>query len=255
MKYGLAIWLFILLSSFTLFNSGEWVKVDQKEWLDAVRLGGKWFIDHKKYEVSIHYESFADYESPISKDASEGYYRRSGSDSHSFALGIHTIQNERMKIVIDSSRKIIMISNRDTSERSSPYSYSDVIKMLENTKALSKQVTEKESTFRIEFNANSPYWRYEVVLDKGHQIKKIKMFLNTEVSPNEDDLKALKTKPRIELTLFNYKGEPAFTHSEFDESVYVSKKDDHFVATSRYEKYRLRDMRVNKGPQAQNKIK
>jgi hypothetical protein len=228
-------------------NTDGWIKIDEKETLTALKEGMNWYGKQKNYQVNILYESFEDYVTLVPSDKSEGYYKQEGKNYHSFALGIHTIQNERMKLIIDSARKTMIISDKDTATRMSPYSSDEILKLLSGTKGMLKQGIKEGVQYRIDCGKNSSFERYEFTIGKDNMLCKLCYYLREAISHDVNNPKALKTMPRAEIKFYNPVSKPALDYrKEFDESKYVVKKDNGYATTESFRKFRVKDLRIIK---------
>jgi hypothetical protein len=228
-------------------NTDGWIKIDEKETLSALKEGMNWYGKQKNYMVSIKYESFEDYVTPIPSDKSEGYYKQEGKNYHSFALGIHTIQNERMKLIVDSARKTIVLSDKDTAARMSPYSSDEILKLLSGTKGMLKQGLKDGMQYRIDCGKNSSFERYEFIVGKDKMLNKLCYYLREAISHDVNNPKAIKTMPRAEINFYNPVSKPVLDYKkEFDESRYVMKKDKGYVPVELFKNYRVKDLRIIK---------
>jgi len=204
----------------------------------------EWYSKNENGKVSIRYASYTDYTSTKAYDESNGYYKKDKKNIHSSALGITTIQNERVCFIVDSVNQIIVLKRKVELNQPlfDPKTFSE---SLDRVKGIKKQTTENKITiYRIEYYANSIYEASEFDVNEKGLITLVKYFYNKEVQENEYDPKSIRGRPRLEISFSGYQTGVSFNYEkDFSEKKYLKDIGKHPVLTDSYKKFQLKDYR------------
>lgn len=236
----------ILLYSFTLRPSTTgWEKADKAEVIAVYEKAMSWFSTNENCKVAVNYASFTDHQITKAYDQSYGYYRKDKKNIHTAALGIITIQNERVCFIIDSANKMIVLKSK--AELSQPlFDQKSFSESLDRVKALKKQKDEQGNMiYRIEYFPNAVYEASEFNVNEKGLITKVKYYYNKEVQENEQDPKSLKGKPRLEISFIGYQTNVKFNYEkEFSEKNYLKDIGKRPILNDNYKKFELKDYRI-----------
>jgi len=221
----------------------DWKETDKSSFLIAFEQMNNWHKLHKEYSMKLKHATFDDYSTIIPSDISSGYFIKSNRNYHSFLLGIHTIQNDRFKIVIDSSGKDLFLSYPNTSIWTE-YDSASWSMNLDECISLKMDESQGGKTFRMEFSEDNELSAYEFTLAKDGRLLQSICFYKEIQSENEDG-KPISTKPRLTISYFDFKFSVSDkTKTEFNELKYIAKSGDNFIPSSKYKEYNLIDQRV-----------
>lgn len=203
----------------------------------------KWFKNTPSYSLTVTHASYKDYKTTVPAEKSVGYFKKDKKSFHSFLLGIHTIQNEKYKIVVDTAQKIIMLGSPELLISNS-YTMEDYAFILKSCKSIKMATYTNDKLYRIEFSANTVISSYEFLIGQDGLLKQIVWYYNQAVR-NEDEENSIASKPRLCISFSDYKKNSVFNYKEdFDEKKYVTLKDSKFVLTEKYRKYKINDIRL-----------
>jgi hypothetical protein len=193
------------------------------------------------YGVTVKYASFKDYTTTTEYETSTGYFKKYSNDYHSFLMGIHTIQNTRYKVVVDTSRKIIAVANPDSTFEKG-LTMADYSELLKNCTSIKSAGEGDEKHYRLEFKKTYYVNAYEYTLNSSGWIKELTLYFNKTYT--DEDGAEKNIKPRLQITYTDYVENIAEDKNEFDESKYFSKNGYKLVLTAKYKDYYLSDQRV-----------
>lgn len=114
MKIKYSLFLLVLIG----FNSvaGEWTKLSTKDFMSDMEAITLRLSSSKSFSVNVSYASYEKENEEVIHDRSNGYVKRVGNNYHSFAMGIHSIQNANERVVVDNGNEIISVTNPVTSQ-------------------------------------------------------------------------------------------------------------------------------------------
>jgi hypothetical protein len=196
-------------------------------------------MDH--YQVSITHLSYEDHSSEIVHDRSVGFYRRDRKRYHSSMMGVNTIQNEYLRVVIDSTNKIISIGDPDASLEQQP---SPELRDLAFDRCSSILKSEQKSNgkaFKMNFPDSYSLSSCQIAEDENSLLSEIVILYNRKVK----NLQHKEVRPKLKIIFSNWKISGEFSENEFSESRYVVKNGSKYQLTGAYVHYKLLDQRFN----------
>lgn len=234
----------VALSTFAQSSSAK--PVNRAEMTEVFKKINNWLINTPVYSLTVTHTSYEDYQTIVPADKTVGYFIKNNYNYHSFLMGIHTIQNNNYKLVIDTSEQIIIVANPDKLiwRNYSVSEYDSILKICTSLKVTDKG---NDKLYRIELSKNSSIGAYEFLITNDFQIKEIVWYYNSEITKDSEDENSPKSKPRLSIQFSNYKTSLQNVTSEFDEKKYFLKNSDgKLVVSSTYKNYKLLDQRYLK---------
>lgn len=236
----------LFVCSFSRVQSQDvaWKTITKEDMANVFEQLSNWFKNSSAYSFTVTHVSYENYKTIVPYEKSVGYFKRDKNNYHSFLLGIHTIQNKKYKISVDTASKIIMVANTDSSIWDT-YKLDDYKVLLEScaTIKMFNQTTDKR--YRLEFREGYPLSSYEFLIASNGVLKEITWYYAKEVQKDPDDEHSQKVKPRLSITFSDYKKNPVFNYkNEFDESAYFLNKGNKLVVTEKYKKFEISDQRL-----------
>lgn len=222
----------------------QWQNAKKEEVAKVFGDMSRWYSATATYSVTVTHSSYRDYTAQTPADISKGYFKKDKENYHSFLLGIHTVQNKRYKVVVDTINEVIMISDPDKAMQS-VFTQVDYEASLGLCAAVKEGAVENGKAYRVEFKESFPFTAYEVRMDNGGMMREMTLFYNRELPLNPDDKNSKKVKPRVSISLSAHNKSASFSYAEeFDESKYFIKKDNRYYPTDRYRKCKIMDLTV-----------
>lgn len=237
--------LFFLITISVKAQMPQWMESNKQEVAKDFERMNNWYRTTPAYSVNVTHSTFEDYKTLSPFERMTGYFYKDHNNYHSFLLGIHTIQNAKCKVVVDTSNTIILVATPDKT-------FENAINMKEFEDGLSickvfkKIESAKEKRLRLEFGTAGTINAYEIIIYPEGMVKEIVVFYNKAVKKDEDDPKSEKKKPRLTISFSNYKTNVKFNYSEeFSETEYI-KIDDKKKLTlqNKYKIFKLSDQRL-----------
>lgn len=241
------IGVFVMLGLyFRSQTAPAWQSASREEVVLAYKNACSWFINTPNYSFDIKYSSYKNHNGSELTEITSGYYKRSGKNYVSDAVGIKTIQNDRLRMIIDTSEKTIAISDPGTLSPSIQSS-EELNKLLENVKSLRKRVVNKNLTYRIDFRKNEIYEAYEFSVSEKGRLEKLVYYYSEQTEKDYDDNNRpveTKIKPRLDILFFNYLVSSKTNESEFNDNSIVLAANSRVSLINKYKNYTLKDYRV-----------
>ncbi len=246
LKNIICVVAFLWISVFAYAQTAKAEYVGRADMAKVFKQINSWFLNTPTYTLMVTHTSFEDYKTIVPADKSVGYFKKDRNNYHSFLLGIHTIQNKKYKVVVDSSQKIIIIANPDQLiwNNYTLNEYDTILKMCSTIKVIEKN---SDKLYRIEFDQENPLSGYEFFVSTEGILKEMVWYSNQEIKKKPADASSETSKPRVHTVFSNYNTAPQLKYqSEFDETVYFINRNNKPIVTDRYKSYRLLDQRFNK---------
>ncbi|MBL0048942.1 MAG: hypothetical protein IPP32_12695 [Bacteroidetes bacterium] len=247
MKKIIAILFCFLFYSFLQVRSAtdvKWVNISKDEMAQILVRISNWY-KNDAYSISIAHNSYNDFSSLSPFEKSFGYVKKNKTNFHSFLLGVHSIQNENVKLVIDSASKQMTLAFADK-QLESVFTAEDYILTLNYCTSILQRNLESEKIYRLEFDEKNMVGAYEFKLNKQGLLKSIVIYYNHEILKDESTRKEMEVRPRLEIIFSNYKLNPPFDYKEdFDEKKYISYgSKNKLMLNQAYKYYKLSDQRL-----------
>jgi hypothetical protein len=239
-KYCVALMLFALTFS---AQSGGWKDADRKNVAEEFSRIAKWFSTQEDYSFKIKYASFMNYNSGDAFETSDGNVVKKGKNYHTYLLGVHTIQSSKCKLVIDSSKKIMAVADRDklTFEVLDPQIQS---KLIENYKAVKEKTDKSGRWIRVE-TTHGEITACEMLIGNDKMVKRVIYYYKKEVKT--DDNKGWETiSPRLEISIDNLISKKELIKEEITEGKFIRWEKDKPMLTGNFSSYKLIDNRISK---------
>jgi len=197
------------------------------------------------YSVSVTHASYKSYTATSSEDKMNGYFMKDAKNNyHSYVLGIHSVQNNKIKITVDSLNKSILINEPDKAF-TKEVKVKEIEQMLKICTSVKKQNGTEISKYRFEFGKGTQYAAYEIWVNMDSRLQKIILYFNAEFPSDPDNDKSVKTKPRAEIVFSNYKtGIKPVYKDHFDETKYIKLSGDKYIPTEKFKNYKVYDLRA-----------
>ncbi len=226
-------------------KTDAWEIASKEEVIAVSQKYSEWFLKNLNYKVDINYTSFSDHNSTTAHDVFNGFYKRNNNNFHSLAMGVNTIQNERMKLSVDSISHFIVVNNKMTIDQT-PVNTKSFSDLLDNVKSIKKQKNSVgEITYHIEFKPNDMYSAYEFKINGKGMLVLMKYYYSKELKDETTSGDIIKGKPRLEVSFNNYETNVNFNYEkEFSEKKYLKEEGKKIVLTGRYKNFELKDYRV-----------
>lgn len=221
------------------FVQSAWKTISKEEADKIMANTSGWYKNISAYSVTVTHSSFVGTQA-TPYERKSGYFKMKGKNYHSYMLGIHSIQNEKYHIVVDSTSKTIMVNNpQEIKSGIESASSPEMMKLCEKYSLLK---TNEASTLKLSFKKGNAVEAYELKLNKDNSPAEIIIYYAKSPEKKQD----VSKKPRLKIAYSNYKKNITIDAKEFDISKYVTVSGNNITPTNAYKEYKIADVRVKK---------
>lgn len=198
------------------------------------------------YSVNINYVTFDTKSNDEVHDRSKGYFIKSGLNCKSSLLGIFSVQNEKLRVTIDSGARVIQVSN--SFEFKDPgFSLNDYIKILGVCKTVKKTSANNTVGYRFETKNTEGITAQEVFIENGITKEVNVYYANEHFLRENNAVKKEIVYPKLQVLFYNFNQKTRFSASDFSTDKIVSIGSDKKIkVTPGYKGYKLIDGRIKK---------
>lgn len=219
--------------------------ITQKEFDDANALTSKFYSDHKHFYVEVTHATYKGHEAQVPYDQSAGYFYRDNDSYHSFFFGIHTIQNDKYKVTVDTLSKTISVADP------TPSSEQDLMQTnYDNAHtyitSYEEAITDKGNLYRVKFNDVPAYSSYTMLQTDEGQLLEVTIYYRKAIAEDARDTASKKIKPKLSISYSGFNAKAVFdVKKEFDTSKYFTVTANKLVATTKYLTFKILDKRIS----------
>jgi hypothetical protein len=227
------------------FTATGWTTLTQEQFVEAFKGQETFYKNAGSYSLVITHASFTDHNAAAPYEQVSGYLHKDGSSYHSFILGVHTVQNEKVRLEIDSAEKSILVSSPDRSF--DPLSSEQLKQSMQGCAMLKERPFDKGKAYRIEYKKGNQLQATEYYAAENGQVTKMVLFYNKLAYNPGFREKTELFQPRIEVGFTEFRTGVKFSYkNEFDENAYVTLLNGKYKGTGAYSTYRVFDTRPPK---------
>jgi hypothetical protein len=201
----------------------------------------KWYTTTPSYSFDIIHATYAGYQSQVPYERKKGYFKKYSTGFHSYIADIETIQNKSYKLTIDSTKKIMLVSNPVKSAgNSNTFDINEYQEALK--KCTSIKIAEgKTKIIRMEFDAQYTVAAYEIYLNEDELFQSILVFYNREVKLKTGQM----VKPKMGIVFENYTTKISPEKDELNDNKFFLANNTQVLELNKtYKNYTLLDQRI-----------
>ncbi len=231
--------LFLLELAWFNSNAAEWTNLSTKDFISDMQVITLRLSNSKSFSVNVSYASYEKENEEIIHDQSNGYVKKAGNNYHSFAMGIHSIQNTTERVLVDNGNEIISVTNPVTSQEQyiTPELSERVLKLAIS---ISKKSEGDNVYYSIKFSDKYPISSYLIRVDQKKFMKQIDIVYQEKLKNNKGEDANLRLRIKFSQWSLN----ESIPNSEFLASQYVIFRNGRYELTTQYSNYELSDQRV-----------
>jgi hypothetical protein len=196
--------------------------------LNKLKSINEYYETNQNYQADVRHLLYASASGSVIEDSFSGFYKFSNGMEHSYLLGIETIQNDVIRVSIDTTNNIISISD---TQKKHPFSLNDLEQSLSQCKRSSFIDTLGKTKIDLHFEPDKyPLSRLTIEISKN-RIKNIEMWHSEPLEYTGSQTKF----PRTKIEYSNYKERTNLKKKYFELNHIVTKdydfntcSDDHF---------------------------
>lgn len=206
------------------------------------------YKSNTSYSVLITHSSFIGHNAITPFEKSEGFLIKHGTNLHSMILGIETIQNDKWKVVIDSSSNTIAVSDIEKEIQNQALPLNALLAKKNITVCKKADLQGSDKLFHIEFSAPVKLLAEEMKIGADYRLKELTMLYREKYNVDPENANSPKEQPKVTIVLKDYKLNPKIDiKKEFNTNTYfVVDKAGNFVLTPVFKQYEILDLRISK---------
>lgn len=199
--------------------------------------------NQKEYHVAIEISSYKGHYSIIPEDNSKGFIHKKNETVEQYQLGIYSLQNKQIKVMIDSTENIVGITYPDSTFSQTFAIDTGYVNKYKNA-ITNVSKTENDNgvvLLNIFYKKGLPF---EKIYIRIHQdfIEEITLFYANEIEYENDNSQLLKDKPKLKI---NFRKMISNQKTKFNLTDIVYKVDKKYVLTDKFKNFELIDFRYN----------
>ncbi len=243
MKFSLLTYSIILIAyALPSLGQSSWTETTKEEITEAYKAINEFYFTGQEYHVEFKYFSYKGHNSKTVHDQSSGYLMRKGKLVCTESMGRKTIQDEKIKVMVDKNAKRIGVYHPEEtyySQISSQFSENSLV----FAEKFFKKTVGTNTHYKIQFASPSKVEQVELVMDKDNFLVAITSYFSQKMEW-EDENGAKKTdKAKLKIE-YNLVAQGHLNESIDKTSTYVQIKGDKVTLASKYESYQLNDFRI-----------
>ena len=227
-----------LVMGINVFGS-DWKTISVEQFQSEMKIISDKVEDTHSYSVEIGYTTLESSAGEVIHDQSTGYIKYSDKNYHSYAMGIQSIQNTRERVVVDSTNRIIAITN-PVSEAIKNLSPELSTLLLKKASAIRKRIGNGMAEYQVDFGDQLIISSYLLKVDENNLMKQ----LDIRYAQKLKNSSGAEANLQLRMVFNNWKLNPALPESEFRADRYVKSENGIYVPTPQYEGYELSDERI-----------
>ncbi|MBI3518042.1 MAG: hypothetical protein HY062_01625 [Bacteroidetes bacterium] len=249
MNYFNYIFVFIQLFACDVMHSqstAKWVDINKEEARKMLQDMSNAYLATPNFSMQVNQASYIGHSSAVVHDEATGKFFKSNKSYVSQLLGLQTVQNEKLKIVIDSANKVIAINNSDRSFKAIP-SIEDLDQSLFFVIDIKKMVSNGLAFYSFRFKENFTYTKIEFVLTSDFFMKEMVMYFSDDLPINPDDEEhSAKAKLKYKVSYSGIRKNIVIKPEMFSENQYLiyHPSQKKYSVNEKYKRYKLQDLRA-----------
>ncbi len=225
--------------SFVLIDN--WISLTPKEANTKFMQLDKKLNSLQSYSIKVTQRTFQNYTTQKSAFQYVGFVHKNDKNFRTLLMGIYTIQNNKYKLNIDTTNKIILISDPTQEQPEMTMFSAQNEKMLEACKTIKSKNENKKEYISLTYSEKTKFKTTDLIFTEDGLPVSIKLFLNYAVAQKKD---AKTEKPRIEMEYTEHNLKTKFSEAEFSEKKYIQVLNSKIVPTAAYQTYIIKDLRI-----------
>lgn len=205
--------------------------------LNKLKSINEYYETNQNYQADVRHLLYASASGSAIEDSFSGFYKFSNGMEHSYLLGIETIQNDVIRVSIDTTNNIISISD---TQKKHPFSLNDLEQSLSQCKRSSFIDTLGKTKIDLHFEPDKyPLSRLTIEISKN-RIKNIEMWHSEPLEYSGSQTKF----PRTKIEYSNYKEKSRLKKKYFETSHILIKENNEYKPIGKYKGFTLYDLRL-----------
>lgn len=195
----------------------------------------------EKFTVQMVYKYYYEYNATSPGETQTGVYYKNGAESYSKIMGIETIRNHKMSLVIQNDEKIMVVSNPVKDNGPMTIALDTLVQICESFNRT--ELPDNQIKYELKFKSGIAfeYTKMDVYIDKqNYYINKLVLYYSEQemVLENPDETKTIH--PKLEITYKGFNTNYASSPTLFSDTPYVVLvSQNKYKATPKYSGYQV----------------
>lgn len=227
-----------------------WPVADAKDFVSKMETANRNYKE-KNYKIKTSFFLYSDDNTQNILDKNDGYFIKYNRNYISMSQNIYTMQNERIRLVIDSSQKLVIIKNTDKYLSFIP-NYDKLTSIVNSVSVIRKKEIDGEIYFYIDTKPLIAASAYLFKISKNNFISEMIIFYRNSPEPESSfffpvdtsEKKEKKKPPVLKIKFSHPDVEYTPSSSEFREEKYIFSDGKNYHLSKKNSQFKILDMRV-----------
>jgi len=232
----------VIFLCFAFKYSTKWTTINKDDAAKELLEMGKKINEIKIYSFHVTYKSYEGHDLTIPHQTMEGFLIKSGINSFNYLGETYTIQNKKLRVIIDSVKKVIKVTD-PMEDVEGKANINDYIKSMEFCKEIKKSLDNSIVAYRLENKAKRGIVAHEIYLE-GLFVKESTLFYANDISKRvNNETKRETVYPKLQILFSDFKSLKKVDIEIFNTDKFVIIKNGQIVLNDNYKKFKLIDGR------------
>jgi len=198
------------------------------------------FYGKESYSLKVIYRSFKGHSSSHPEDEMTGFISKKGNIFESYQLGVYSIQNENIKVIVDSAEMTINLTYPD-SNITSFYSKEQFEESKYNLSSIEHYKRSQSDIIIMTYKYGYSYSKIELSIAKKGFINEMILYLTNTVKYKDENNNIKEEKAKISINYLDISSQSNGLKLNMEDIVIKTKGG--YELTSKYKGYELIDYR------------
>ena len=231
------------VSSFKLIN--DWQNVKPEVAADELIKLNKNVLKNNRYSFKVNYTSYQEHDNNKAFQSQDGIVIKDGINLYNKLNGATTIQNKEIRIVIDSTKQFIKITNPLEGQEPN-FNVDDYLKILKICKAVKRKEMDKAIAFRFETKATKGIVAQEIYFGEEFLSKSVIYYVNENNIRENNQIISQTVYPKLEITISDFKKLEKINNDIFKTNEIITLSKREVELKGKYKTFKFFDGRFKK---------
>lgn len=241
----LAVFILVLSSHTGIKPADGWQPVKADVAANELITINKRILKNERYSFTINYSSYKEYNDTKPYDNQNGNVVKDGDNLYSKILGALTIQNKKLRVVADSSKHFVKITDPLTGTDPN-FNVNDYIKVIGICKSVKRKEVDGLVAYRFEPKATIGIIAQEIYLGQDCLMKSVIYYSNENETRHGDKTEMEILHPKLEITISDYKKLEKTDKEQFSTDNILAINKNEISLKGKYRSFKFFDGRIKK---------
>lgn len=207
-----------VLTTSTMIAQSDWRSLEEAEFTDRMELIYQVYEETEHYIMDYTLASFKGHTAIVPEDISDGFLARSSNSFHQMQMGIRSIQNDTVKVVVEPEEQMIFLG--EATQQQLP-----LLDVSLEELGITAWILEGPLfvAIRYDYPLGYDYERVECVFRPGHWMSKMTLYYREPLAEDPTDPNSPTFKPKVVMKVDKPEtGTQAVQHLSFEVGEYVT---------------------------------